>query len=322
MACSVRYLSSAGIQHREVKGLDALAKSWPINWLVYASLNAFPRGSPPIEIDVLAVMDDRIVLLELKDWNGKLTANGDNWMLGKSKRGRSPVVLGNEKAKKIKGMIRDQIPHLGGIFVDSRVVLTGTATRDHLPESEKPYVLTLEEARLLADPKERNRLLGKVHLSKFKPNYLVKDFERLFGNASYFQPLKLTWDGYGVTDEDFYVHRGDVWREHRAHRVREERVKALLRLWRFDRLPAGLNEPNGRQLIAEREMKVVAHLGEQRSWMAERGILKEVGTPADEILTQHHQLVSVPSGWTTLHRYLARNGERGEVFGRRSGMTQ
>lgn len=309
MACKVRYLSSAGIQHREIKGLDALAEALPINWLVYASLNAFPRNGSPIEIDVIAVMDDRIVLLELKDWNGKLTSNGDNWMLGRSKRGRSAVALGNDKAKKVKGMIRDQIPQLGGVYVDSRVVLTGTATREFLPAAEQPYVLTLDEARLLGDPKERNRLLGRVNLSKTRPNMFVKDFERLFGNASYFQPLKMDWDGYGVTDEDFYVHRGDVWREHRAHRNRQERVKALLRLWRFDRLPAGLNDPDGRRLIAERETGVRAYLGEQGSWMADRGMLTEVGSQPDEILTQHHQLLSVPTGWTTLRRYLATYGE-------------
>ncbi|UZE50982.1 NERD domain-containing protein [Rhodopseudomonas sp. P2A-2r] len=99
MACKVKYLSSAGIQHREVKGLQALADAFPINWLVYASLNAFPKNSAPIEIDVFVVMDDRIVLLELKDWNGPLTAKGDMWVHA-GKRERSPVILGNEKAKK------------------------------------------------------------------------------------------------------------------------------------------------------------------------------------------------------------------------------
>lgn len=309
MACKVHYLSSAGIQHREVKGVQALADAFPINWLVYASLNAFPRNSAPIEIDVLVVMDDRIVLLELKDWNGKLTSNGDVWLVNGGKRGRSAVTLGNEKAKKIKVIIRDQIPNLAKVFVDSRVVLTASSTREHLPAPEQPYVLTLEEAKTLGDRKERNRLLGNVHLSNLRPNMFVKDFEKLFGGSSYFQPLRMSWDGYGVTDEDFYVHHGDVWREHRAQLVREERVKALLRLWRFDQLPAGLNEPATRQLLAERDTGVIAYLGEHESWMAERGILKVVGTPAEEVLTQHHQLVSVPNGWTTLRRYLERNGE-------------
>lgn len=128
MVCSVRYLSSAGVQHREVKGLDALASAFPSNWLVYASLNAFPKNSAPIEIDVFVVMDDRIVLLELKDWNGPIIPKGDMWVHA-GKRERSPVILGNEKAKKIKGIIKSQIPSISRIFVDSRVVLTATSTR-------------------------------------------------------------------------------------------------------------------------------------------------------------------------------------------------
>src|SRR5208283_5194864 len=99
MACKVQYLSSAGIHRREVAGVQALANAFPINWLLYCSLTAFPRHSAPIEIDVLLVMDDRIVLLELKDWNGNLISEGDNWFLNDCRRGRSPVVLGNEKAK-------------------------------------------------------------------------------------------------------------------------------------------------------------------------------------------------------------------------------
>lgn len=307
MACSVKYLSSAGIQYREVKGVEALAKECPADWLLYASLNAFPKNSSPIEIDLFVVMDDRVVLLELKDWNGAITLKGDLWVHA-GKRVRSPVVLGNEKAKKIKGILKDQIPSLSKVYVDSRVVLTGTSTRDLLSASEKPFVLTLEEAKRLGDKKERNRLLGQVTLPAVKPNMLVKDFEKLFGNGSYFQPKKMTWDGYAVTDEDFYVHRGDIWREHRVQLAREERVKGLLRLWRFDKLPVGLNEPGGRRLIADRELRAVAYLGDNASWMSERGILKQIGASPDEVLTEHHQVLSVPAGWTTLRRYLARNG--------------
>ncbi|OWV98923.1 hypothetical protein ATY81_26650 [Rhizobium sp. R72] len=240
MACKVRYLSSAGIHHREVKGVDALAQAFPVNWLMYASLNAFPKNSSPIEIDLLVVMDDRVVLLELKDWHGPLTAKGDMWIHGKPQR--SPVQLGNEKAKKGKSILRGQ-GQLGRFYVDSRVVFTGSTTRDLLPEEERKHVLTLEEAKLLGNRMDRERLIGSVTLQNLKPNLLVKDFDRVLGNPAYFQPMKMSWDGYNVTDEDFFVHRKDIWREHRAQLAKEERIKALLRLFRFDNLPVGLNEP-------------------------------------------------------------------------------
>lgn len=42
--------------------------------------------------------------------------------------------------------------------------------------------------------------------------------------------------------------------------------------------------------------------------MPEGGILRPTGAQPDEVLTQHHQLFSLPNGWTTLRRYLERNG--------------
>lgn len=305
MSCKVRYLNSAGIHHREVKGVDTLAKYFPSNWLMYASLNAFPRHSSPIEIDLLIVMDDRIVLLELKDWNGPLTAKGDMWVHGKPQR--SPVQLGSEKARKIKGIFNGH-PSLGKYYVDSRVVLTGSSTRELLPQQEISQVLTLEEAKLLGSKTDRDRLLGPVKFQAVKPNMLVKEFDKVLGNPAYFQPMKMSWDGFNVTEEDFFVHRKDVWREHRAQLAKEERIKALLRLFRFDKLPVGLNEPAARRLIADRELKAVAFLSDHGSWMADRGILKSIGRIPDEVLTEHYQLLSIPPGWTTLRRYLQKSG--------------
>ena len=63
MACRVRYLNSAGIMRREIPGVDALAKAFPKEWLLYVSLNCYPRQQSPMEIDALVVMDDRVLVL-------------------------------------------------------------------------------------------------------------------------------------------------------------------------------------------------------------------------------------------------------------------
>ena len=53
MVCQVRYLSSAGIHRREITGITALERAFPPQWLLYASLQCFPRGEPPIEMDAM-----------------------------------------------------------------------------------------------------------------------------------------------------------------------------------------------------------------------------------------------------------------------------
>lgn len=128
MACRVRYLCSAGIHPREIPGIDRLAAAFPANWLLYTSLQCYPRNEAPIEIDAMVVMDDRVLLHEIKDWYGQLTHNGDQWIIG-GRRERSPVDLIAMKAKKVKSLLKAHIPGFGKYYVDSRVVLTGSATK-------------------------------------------------------------------------------------------------------------------------------------------------------------------------------------------------
>src|SRR5271166_1582184 len=109
MTCRVRYLNSAGVQQREVKGLAALAEAFPSKWLVYASFQYLPPRENPLEIDAMVVMDDRILLLELKDWNGVLTCNGDTWLVDDRPRGRSPVDSVAHKARVLANVIRSAI---------------------------------------------------------------------------------------------------------------------------------------------------------------------------------------------------------------------
>jgi Nuclease-related domain len=79
MVCKVRYLNSAGIMPREIKGVDALAKAFPPEWLFYVALNCYPRNQDPMEIDALVVIEDQVLVLEIKDWNPKLTHQNDRW---------------------------------------------------------------------------------------------------------------------------------------------------------------------------------------------------------------------------------------------------
>jgi hypothetical protein len=110
MVCKVRYLNSAGIMRREIKGVDALAKAFPPEWLLYVALNCYPRNQDPMEIDALVVIEDQILLLEIKDWDPKLTYQNDRWFVGGQSRGRSAVIQGNEKARKLKSVLGSEIP--------------------------------------------------------------------------------------------------------------------------------------------------------------------------------------------------------------------
>jgi Nuclease-related domain len=255
MACRVRYLNSSGIHLREIPGIQALAAAFPQQWLLYASLQCFPPRSYPIEIDALVVMDDGVLLLELKDYNGKLTSNGDQWMLNGRPRGRSAVDMVSEKARKVKGILGSTVQGFSKYPVDARVVLTGGANRNDLTLQEQSYVWTIQEAASIGEASAKQRLLGTRMLHAKKAFAFEPDFERITRNAKQWRAAEGNWDGYRVIEEDVVVHPARIWREHRAERLRDPRFKALLRMWAFDRLPPDMNSSDHRQRIADREMR-------------------------------------------------------------------
>lgn len=306
MVCKVRYLNSAGIMPREIKGVDALAKAFPEEWLFYVALNCYPRNQDPMEIDALVVIEDQILLLEIKDWNPKLTHQNDKWYVGGQSRGRSAVIQANEKAKKLKSVLASEIPMIkDSLWVEHRVVLTGQATREHLHHSEKPYVWTLAEACLIANSANRSQLLKSRKISLIKLYQFEKDFDQVTGNTKIFQAAEADWAGYRVTEEAVFRHPKGVWLDHRAERKGEPRLKALVRSWSFDRLPPGLNSGDRRRLIADRETKAFAHLTAVGSDLIERSrLLREIAHSPEEVLTNHFEVRALGQGCLTLDRYL------------------
>ena len=206
MGCKVHYLNSAGIHLREIKGINALADALPAHWLLYASLTCYPKNSSPIEIDALLVTDDRVMLLELKDWNGDLMARGDRWVVNERPRGRSPVALLSEKARKVKGIISQRIPALAKVYVDLRVVLTGSCTAAKLHPDDQRYTWSLADARRLGDPVGRAGLLEKTTILSVKPCSLVGEFDTVLRNPTLFRASQMNWDGYGISESDLFVH--------------------------------------------------------------------------------------------------------------------
>src|SRR3546814_10445490 len=82
----------------------------------------------------------------------------------------------------------------------------------------------------------------------------------------------------------------------------------------FDNLPHELNSPETRQIVADREARVVGLLREADSRLiADSAILQSSVGPSDEILTDHHEILALPPNWTTFRRYIEKNGSTFEL---------
>jgi tRNA A-37 threonylcarbamoyl transferase component Bud32 len=305
MVCKVRYLSSAGIMPREVKGIEALSNAFPSNWLLYVSLNCFPRNQSPMEIDAVVVTENQILLLEIKDWNGQLTSSRDKWFIGRASRGRSAVLASEEKARKLRSVIRAESPLAGAFHVDARVVFTGTANGANLPVHEAERTLTLAQACAIGDPSKRHLYLPKGRVQLTKACLLEGEFDRVFNNNKLFQRLESDWAGYTVTEKDVFVHPREVWSDHLAQRNDERRLKAMVRTWSFEHLPVGLNHADTRKLVAMRETNAFAYLQDVGSELIERKRVLQEAVPADgEVSTDHFEVRHLGPGWQPLDRYL------------------
>src|SRR5689334_19610469 len=75
----IKLLSARGIHAREVAGIDALKDRLRPDWYGFANLEMIQRADRPRQIDVVLVIDDRILIADLKDWRGVITSDGQTW---------------------------------------------------------------------------------------------------------------------------------------------------------------------------------------------------------------------------------------------------
>lgn len=93
-----------GIHQREIPGLDKL-RELPDHWHAFTNLDLALPGKGVREIDVIMVIEDRVLLVDLKDWYGPITSHDGNWLNNGRDNGRSPV-------RKISENVRELVPLL------------------------------------------------------------------------------------------------------------------------------------------------------------------------------------------------------------------
>jgi serine/threonine protein kinase len=311
----IRYLASEGIHAREVKGITQLDVALPPDWVFYTGLQYFPGHDTPIEMDLIILMDDRVLLVEIKDWALKIRVEGDNWVVGKRSRRGNPAKLVAAKARKLKTLLNTRLPHVP-VYVDSCVILTATPEVQGLPPGESRRVLSLAQASHLGDVAIRRSHLAQLQLGLKAPPLwqYATQFDEVFGDRASFRAQEAEFDGFRVTEENVFIHPNGVWSEHRAEEADRNNSTALLRCWNFAALPPALNTPADRSFIAERERRVFDHLNALGSWLADgASVLRPINSADGDIPTDHFDLLALPATWTQVPRFVEKiRGEIGE----------
>ena len=228
----------------------------------------------PRQIDVIIVLDDRILIVDLKDWGGKISSDAGRWFQNNRSVDTSPVAKILENARvmstALRGFLGRGAPRGAAVhnpLIEGCVVLTGQCDFTALGEMEKKRVFHIEEfCRIIQDPVQRKARLSRGwsdHNDPYTaPNSKWRDkLGRFFGGTErYFKPLEKRYGDYRLVSDLTYQHPLGIYGEYDVEEVSASQGFGLLRLWDFSKAEPRYASEEGRSAIAGREQNVINYL--------------------------------------------------------------
>lgn len=141
-----------GLHKNEHDAILAMEKTLPKHWVGYAGILLLDKNRKSLEFDVLIFAEDRILMVELKNFHGQIHMEDHQWIQttpgGRKIKHGSPIDRKREHAQRIKSMFEEELRTLwGNTFyeIQALVVLTGDAEVTQKSPKDKGFVLTLNE---------------------------------------------------------------------------------------------------------------------------------------------------------------------------------
>jgi hypothetical protein len=318
-----------GVHAREIHGLGQL-RHLPKEWYAYTNLEVAVGPGQYREIDAVMVIDDRVLLVDLKDWKQRITCGDGRWYHGNLDMG-APVAKIRFVARKVleafKAHLREHNEkHLGATaklrapLIQGVVVQCGPASLDEIVSNEKSSAFMLDDfMRFIGTAETRASFLGAPqHVDRQNPLTAPgspwRAFFATFFNASNgpFRPGKRRYGPYrALSDKPTFVHRTAAYQE---FAVEDENVSAstgLLRRWDFSQLDTRFQTETGRKEIAGRERKVIAYLNDRNPNIGSMILQPKVddderGVGYWEVFETRRRLKRLPDFVATEARHLAK----------------
>lgn len=275
----------------EIPAIVEIETAFPSHWLGFANVVVRhpTKAREEREIDLILVTDDRVIMVDLKHWRGRLELVDGYWHQDGERRDRSPVEKMRDNTILLRRVFEAESFKLGRPHVDGLVVLTHPHCETSLLAQDARAVMRLDEFLRLKDPKRY-----AAHFSNATPhtrNALTdpKNKEhvlRFFRPGRVFEPRKTRFSGYEVIDPnpEFWT---DLFAEYLARDLESPSATALLRVWDFtkdDELRHGLE----RKDLLAREKAVIHHLVDRNPNLGSIALRHRAGDP--EMGTRHWDL--------------------------------
>ncbi len=304
----IRILNRSGVPQAEIEAHQQIQNAFNStefskNWQGYAafSLVRRGRGTGNDDFDLVLVTHTNIVVIELKNWHGKLLESNENkWFLDGEDRGSSPVEVAALKAKKLASTMKKKLGLERTPFVSSYVVLHGNIKEMRLTDDEKRSVLNMTELLTFRYAGCYRKYLRSN--PQFNPTNYLTTYDAFFEGNS-FRPKSYYIDGFRPDPEPIFEHPRKLYREFRAVAKDDPNAQALLRQWNFSALGLDMLAEDDRAAIGLREQRVyqyVADRNEELSLALFRPLARK--SPKDVTL-DFAELFALPSSMTRLTEF-------------------
>ncbi|MFB9158586.1 NERD domain-containing protein kinase family protein [Chromobacterium violaceum] len=307
----IDYISSEGISRSEKDALNAMHKAFNASpfsqsWQGYAGFMMMDTTSRDREIDLVLLTHERLLIIELKNWRGKIEPMQDHWLKDGNDMGRSPVRVLADKWKILSSKIQDRLQEPAkSVWIDYRVVMCGSADYSEISPDEKTYVLSLDEFLRIAKESGYRQILGEPR--RGKPSQYIPQFTQFFRGKD-FKASEFSFNNFQIVGEATFPHPNKLYQEYKAVKKDDQRHEALLRRWNFSALVGHADTVDERARIALREHQVLGFLHEKNEDL-DKVVLQPLSHPTrDDVDADFCELYKLPSRQSRLGEFVHRHG--------------
>lgn len=281
-------VKGSGLHSSETKALSRMESELRDSWHAYASVLIMDQQGS-MEFDLIIVTHDRVLVIELKNWRGKLTSYDGNWYINGQYRSKSPYHTKRDQALRLKNILQTHLSHDLGYapFVEAHVVLCGEAGPDHLPSSEQLYVHRLDDFLKIRDSAVYEAIVQKVSLKfdgigRQRPNHAdnLKLFDGFFRGRRV-ELAKFKVKGYEAAETPDHQHELKLFAEYPATHEESRVRRALIRRWDLDVLGILNREDSIWKKVISRENHLYNNASATNS-LLQQYMLRPLDAPDDD----------------------------------------
>ncbi len=304
----IKLIKKSGVPKAEVEAHQKIQREFSSTafskgWRGYASfaISRGGRGSGDDDFDLVLVTHNVVIVVELKNWNGKLLeSDGQKWYLDGESRDTSPVLKANLNAKRLASLMKQKLGNSFTPFVASFVVMHGNVEQLKLTSDEERSVLTMTEFLGLRYEQVFKQYFWKTPL--FNPLDHLDRYDEFFEGPT-FKPKDYLVDGFRPESSPIFVHPKKLYSEFRASAKDDPLKHALLRQWDFTALGLDLIGERDRSFLGLREQRVYEYVVERNEELS-LSLMRPISRKADRDVTlDFTELYALPSRVTRLAEF-------------------